>query len=168
MLRVAKKGIVLIEPNDQQIETRLKSSARNGFQFFKRAIINSLKKKLGKEPYYSYGNYEEAGNYVYTTSQREFDKVALGINLPWVAYKGLNDHYEEGYETEPAKTENELFTKAQRIIRQKDLAVKKGIQPYGMLVSIIGKSDLNTELENKLLESEFEVKHLSRNPYIDM
>ena len=46
--------------------------------------------------------YEEVGNFGYAISEREMEKVALGLGLPAVAFKGLNDRYEKGVEFERA------------------------------------------------------------------
>ncbi len=92
-LREARKGVVLLEPTDHYVFT-------NFFQAFFRGIllvVNALgvfKLFFGKE--IKRHTYEEVGNYVYKISEREMEKVALGLNLPCVAFKGLNIYHKDG------------------------------------------------------------------------
>ena len=91
MLRVSKKGILLIEPNDDFIsDSFLTGLSRN----IKMAIKRFLGKIANKH------SFEETGNFVYRVSQREMEKVALGLNYRCVAIKGYNDLYLEGSEYE--------------------------------------------------------------------
>jgi SAM-dependent methyltransferase len=71
MLRVAKRGIILIEPNDS-------TNAEN-------------KSYIGINDYQD--GYEEVGNYVYRISLRECLKAAWSLYLPCVIAKGFNDPY---------------------------------------------------------------------------
>ena len=88
MLRVAQKGVFLIEPNDQfPSEERV------------RAYVDDLNaNRKACFPQLDKDEYEGCGNYVYTISRRDMLKVALGLNLPQLAFKGLNDHYVKGCE----------------------------------------------------------------------
>lgn len=76
MLRVAKIGVVLIEPIDGYINSSL----------FEKILI-FLRNTLLKHPRHTY---EDSGNYVYKVSKREFEKIALGVRLPYLAFKGIN------------------------------------------------------------------------------
>ena len=76
-LRVARLGVLLIEPND--------------------ALIGSP----SLQPYVnvdSYSNsYEEVGNFLYRISLREILKSAWSLYLNTVIAKGFNDPYRDGY-----------------------------------------------------------------------
>lgn len=67
MIRVARKAVVLIEPQDPWADAPLM-------------------------PGPTIAGYETVGNYVYTVSRRELEKVALGLDLPAIAFKGIFDH----------------------------------------------------------------------------
>lgn len=166
MLRVAREGIVLIEPNDGVIESRHEANLFRGWEIFKRSMINSIKRSLGKPLFYPFGGYEEAGNFIYTISKREMEKVALGIDLPWVAFKGLNDNYEKGYETELAVDENPKFRSIQNKLRVANNRVARGKGNYALLVTVMGKNPLNQRTEDELKASDFSVYKLPRNTYI--
>lgn len=53
----------------------------------------------------------ECRNYVYRISKREIEKVALGLNLKKIAFKGFNTAYVEGCDYEKASKESKLLIK---------------------------------------------------------
>lgn len=166
MLRVARKGIVLIEPHDQMLSDQYSASVIEGWSFFKRTVVNALKKRLGKQVYRPEARYEESGNYVYTISKRDIEKVALGIDLPWISFCGLCDFYQAGYENELAEESNPLFRALKKRIQQSEEAAKSGAGKYNLLVSVIGKNQLGGSLKDGLQAEGYEVIELARNPYI--
>lgn len=127
---------------------------------------NLLKKFLGKSLYYEFGNYETVGNYVYSISEREIEKVALGFNYDLVAFKGLNDCYLEGVETEPKKDNGPLFQQVSKEIRDADIRVNKGKAMPGLLIAIIFKEMPSINCLNSLEKAGFIIKKLPENPYV--
>jgi ubiquinone/menaquinone biosynthesis C-methylase UbiE len=85
MLRVAKKAIVLIEPNDVR---------RNGIENF-------------IEDNDFLDSFEDVGNYKYQVSLREILKTAWALRLPHVGVIGFNDPY-----TKPLVYDTWLNTKS--------------------------------------------------------
>ena len=57
-----------------------------------------------------------SGNYVYTVSEREIEKLCLGLDLPHVYFKGLNDVYVPGGECVPAKWKSIEFLRMRLFI----------------------------------------------------
>jgi hypothetical protein len=89
MLRVAKQAVIFIEPNEHYFKPLTG-------QFLK-ILKNSIKKMIGKTVYHTdHSHYETVGNYIYTMSKREIEKVALGFKTTGHAYRYINDYYEEG------------------------------------------------------------------------
>jgi ubiquinone/menaquinone biosynthesis C-methylase UbiE len=90
MLRVGRKGVILLEPVDPYVY-------KNVFQALFRGLLALLnatgifKLLLGREV--KKHTYEEVGNYVYKISEREIEKTALGLNYPCIAFKGLNIYH---------------------------------------------------------------------------
>ncbi|WP_339787959.1 MAG: class I SAM-dependent methyltransferase [Imperialibacter sp.] len=165
MLRIAKKGLILIEPNDNAIRNtkhRLISSMVNLWQ----ALKNEFKLATGRHIYYEYGNYEPDGNYVYSISEREVEKIALGINLPAVAFKGMDDHYLEGVEYEKVADNGPLFKKVKNSISKAESLSKRGVKNYGLLIAIIFKVEIDTETKKALEAYGFRVDSLPRNPFV--
>lgn len=107
MLRVTKKGVVLIEPTDEYW-------ASSFIEVLVMNIKNFIKIILGKKVVRH--NYEEVGNYIYSISPREIEKVAVAMNFKAVAFKGINDYYQPGVEYEKATNNSKLFKKIKRKI----------------------------------------------------
>ena len=157
MLRVAKSGVLLIEPNDPYITDRLSIIL---FSYIK----NIIKKILGKEIIKH--SFEVTGNYVFSLSNREVEKVALGLNYKAVAFKGFNDAYFLGVEYEKMSDKGPLQKKVKRSINLKNLLCKLGFLHYRKYVSIIFKKEPSKELLQRLVDEGYEIIQLPDNPYI--
>ena len=166
MLRVAKKAVILIEPQDRNIlipsRFRLRTLLVRGFQVLK----NEGKRALGKEPFYSYGNYEEVGNYVYSISERELEKVSLGLNYEYLSFKEMNDFYISGVENEKKEENAPLFKQINKQIQKMDAQTKKGLTKASLLVAIIHKSSPTPSLLKGLEQAGFHNRKLPRNPHM--
>lgn len=159
MLRVAKRGVILIEPNDHFIFSSLNEIV---FRF----ALNKIKCMLGKKP--SRGNdFEEVGNYVYRISEREIEKVAVGLNYAAVAFKGLNDCYFKGVEYEKVPEKGKLFKKVKFRIRLQDVFAKLKIRKHTVLVAAILKKGPSGDLKKRLHQHKYKIVDLPQNPYID-
>ena len=166
MLRVAKKGIVFIEPNDENIIIPQTQSFSSAFFWLKQSFKNLIKKQMKKPAYYNQGNYEDVGNYVYSISEREIEKIALGLNYEMVAFKGINDFYIAGVEHEPAVNGNILFEKIKKEILRFDNLVKNGNKKYGLLTAIIFKEMPSENCVKEMKEMGYKVTKLTKNPYL--
>lgn len=157
MLRVAKKGIVLIEPNDKYVENTIMQT------FF--SNLKKIYKKLTKK--YNKHQYEESGNYIFSTSRREIEKVSLGLNYKTVAFKGINDFYFKGVEHEKISNPGPLYKKINILLTLSNTLCKVGFEDYKILISIIFKKDISGPLADELSNHGYDVVKLPRNPYID-
>jgi len=153
MIRVARKGIILIEPFDYYSSNKFK-------------ILDYLKYKvkslLGKPVK---DTYEKVGNYVYTLSLREFEKISLGLNYPGLAYRGINDHYIAGIEQDKLGSNSMNEIKVKSIIWMKDTLAKLRLMNYNLIVVAIIKDDLKTEMK-ECVNKTFKILDLPRNPYV--
>lgn len=170
MLRVAKRGVVLIEPNESPVLGGLKFIFK---RIVKRVMLLCRCASRLRTPdtsvFLPYGNtYETCGNYVYTLSEREVEKVALGMNLPAAAFMGLNDWYIKGVEQELYGSNGPLESAIKREINKADQRARRGLNlgaPF-ILVSCIFKSSPTAAERNALTEAGFRVVDLMRNPFI--
>jgi ubiquinone/menaquinone biosynthesis C-methylase UbiE len=160
MLRVAKRGIVLIEPMDKNINF----SKENIFTKSIRGLINTLQLQL--KGIHKYENFEEVGNYIFTTSERELNKIALALNLHHTYYKKQNDHFIPGAENEKLASHGPLFQKISSKIRRLDMLSKLGVIQYGLLTSIIAKEKFTNECIGKMKSRSFDSYDLPVNPYL--
>lgn len=143
MLRVTKEGVVLIEPNDPCYV------CHNPAKFW--------------EVVTKYNHFEEI-NYVYTISARELIKVAIGIGLPTIAFKGFNDSYIKGVEYEKLSEDSELFKKIKEGIEEQDRKCEQHLQSYGRFTAIIFKKQPNEAARTDLVNQGFNVIDLPQNP----
>jgi ubiquinone/menaquinone biosynthesis C-methylase UbiE len=154
MLRVAKKGVILFEPND-----RAHSPIRR---------LVRVAKRLSRRPasHIDASAYEDSGNYVYTVSPREIEKVALGIDLPQICFKGFNDWYVAGLEFEPAdRARSKLYRKMRLIIAFRDLLCSLGLDVPMALMACLLKERLPAETRARMEANGWRVVDLPRNPY---
>ncbi len=159
MIRVSKKAIILIEPND-------KKDAPIALKLIRQLKI-VIKQMLGrKTPSIDTWNYETIGNYIYSISPREFEKVALGLNMPGFAYCYYNDYYEKGVEFAKADAKSPVYKQVLKKIRKADLKCKLGLEVYTSIVTIIFKQKPTGEELSKLKESGFTIVDLPKNPYV--
>lgn len=156
MLRVAKKGAVLIEPNDDYVSSFFVEVL---FRNFKGLIKIALGKKVIKH------SYEDVGNYCYTISKREIEKVALGMNFKAVAFKGIHSYYIKGVEYEEVTNNGKLFKKVKRRIALYNLLTRLKLQQHSVLTAIIFKETINPELKKALNNIGYEIIILPDNPY---
>jgi ubiquinone/menaquinone biosynthesis C-methylase UbiE len=170
LLRVARRGVVLIEPD----ETPILASPRHLVKMMvKSALIRlGLGQRFGDRATSIIDTgvnwYEEVGNFGYAISRREMERVALGLDLPHVAFLGLNDAYEPGVEDEPATEDSALFRRIRGDIAAQDRQSQRGLSRTRpkLLVAMIFKETLDPALRAALSTAGYEVRDLPRNPYL--
>ena len=153
MLRVAKKGAILIEPND----------APSGFQSAILGIV--FRKRLKRRGKY-FNSFEESGNYVYKISERELEKVALGLGLSNIAFKGIDDFYIKGVEYEKLSEFSLIFIKVKLALLVMEILYKLKFRQRSLLVAIIFKDNPTNNTRRKLIDRGFKIIDLPKNPYL--
>ncbi len=157
MLRVARKGIVLLEPNDILVPSTYLQSVTYGLKYLIRQLIG---KPINKHVY------ETSGNYMYTLSRREIEKFSLGVGLTCVAYHGINDCYLPGVEQELVDDDSELFKQVKNRIKKSDLLTRLGLKANDLLAVILFVTPPDTELRHSLTSAGYMVVDLPENPYL--
>jgi len=159
MLRVSKLGIVLIEPLDDQVHTTLLGR-----------LIPIIKKCLGKSYNKNGHKFEEVGNYVFSISERELEKVQLGMHRRFIAYKYINDCYEPGFEfvklNSTDKADIKKIRKAKFVIKTRDFLSRLNLITPHLLAAILFKEEPSSKLVYHLKKSGWRFKTLPRNPYL--
>ena len=159
MLRVAKHGVVLIEPFDSWVGgSALSAFARNCF-----AAIRLLTGKKTERH-----GYEPIGNYQYTLSVREMEKVAVAMNFPAIAHLHLNSFYRPGVEFAAldGPGRSRLYFQAKCMLWLKNTLSQLGLIPYGLVVVVIFKSNPTTDATHTLQAGGFSFEKLPANPYL--
>ena len=154
MLRVSKKAVALIEPNDRTIintfRGRVFSTSMN--------ILRRLRKKSIEE-------FEPVGNYIYSISPRDIEKIAWALRYPLIAFAKFNDHYSEGLENEPANSSSKLFNKVKLLINIKDFLSRAGLLQENLICVIIFKEEPTIKVLEKLKNKNFEIRRIPNDPY---
>jgi Flp pilus assembly protein TadD/ubiquinone/menaquinone biosynthesis C-methylase UbiE len=112
MIRVAKKGVVLVEPQDPYIDLPVLGGIHQEF-------------------------FEEEGNYIYSLSRRELEKVVLGLKLPAVGFKNICDSFVTGMENELAVDSNPQFVDFVNSVRSLEQRCARGEDKYNMLLAVV-------------------------------
>ena len=159
MLRVSKKAVVLVEPNDRRdkrVPERLVDVAKR-----------TIKRIIGKPILHpETWNFEVSGNYIYTVSKNEIEKVCLGLQLPAVGFYYYNDYYEEGVEFQKAEPGNKVFQRVQKKIARDDRKCRLGLLTYQGIIAILFKESPDKTLKEGLEKSGFNIIDLPVNPYL--
>lgn len=148
MLRVAKQGVVIQEPNDINMSFAPILWLRSLLDRFD----TSLLQKIWKNQY----SYEVVGNFVYKISYREFEKMAVALDLPCIAVAGLNSMMNFRW-AEPEKLKRKKATA--------DFLSKLGILPYQHLTIIVFKKMPSEATIEQLKSKDYKVYKLPKNPY---
>ena len=158
MLRVARKAVLLIEPRDYLIDhgpvrlsgpigmiKGLRVWARNRLNIKMKDCSLASRFLLGDKPHY-----EEVGNYMYSISSREIEKVSLGLNLPSIALNGVNDHFEPRLVRHAADESVPEFQNLKKRLDDADKKNSAGIGSSSLLLAIIFKEAPSDDLRSHL------------------
>lgn len=160
MIRVCKKGIVIIEPQDPISKMPL--------LLFMVNTLNSIKGNLGSSIWKNRFSYEPVGNFVYKVSEREFEKFAAGLNLPMVAFKRINPNfYFSGAEGITADNRSKKFRSIYLKKSILDLLLKLKIIPGQVLSAIIFKETPTAEELQYLKKEGYKLQNIPKNPYLN-
>jgi ubiquinone/menaquinone biosynthesis C-methylase UbiE len=158
MMRVAKKAVVLIEPNDTYFSESI---------FF---MIRIFKKVIGMRKNFStrHGSYEEgSANYIYPITRRELENVALALNFDLIVFKGINDFYVKGGEYEKITDNGKIQNTIKKKIRISDVLCKLCLKDYGLLGATIFKEKPSDNMIKEMMDRKMEIRFLSKNHYIN-
>jgi SAM-dependent methyltransferase len=157
MIRVAQKGIVIIEPQDPVLKMPVLLWLSNIL-----ASKNKLLNKVWKNQF----SYEPVGNFVYKVSERELEKFAAGLNLPLVAFKAINPHfYSKTLDGMSVNSKSRAFflIKAKKWVL--DILLKLRVIP-GQVLSVVVFKQMPDEQTIKQLRSDgYRLVTVPKNPY---
>ena len=162
--RVCRKGVILIEPNDQL------THKSNMFSNLIKSFYYVLKKirglKVNKDSY----SFEEVGNFIFTTNSRELEKFLLGMHYRHIGLIELNDHYIKGVEYLDLSDRN--FRNQIKIlifkllIFSKEFLTKLKLLNNSININILFKESPNFALLNQMRIYKWKYKELPLNPYL--
>ena len=157
--RVSRKGVILIEPNDQ---------IAGGFNLWKK-ITFFLKKLQKKRVNINDYNFEEVGNFIFTLNIREIEKFLLAMHYRNLAFIYMNDYYFKGIEDIKLNSNKIkdlfliLFLKFVIILRDIFCLIK--ISKPSILCVAILKDNPEKETYMKAKKCKWKIRKLPKNPY---
>jgi ubiquinone/menaquinone biosynthesis C-methylase UbiE len=153
MLRVARKGVFLIEPDDSPsgVQSRVMRFMGRG----KPSPIGGF-----------FNSFENAGNYVYKISPREIEKAALALQLPELAYTGIDDLYLKGVEYLNAGKFSFTFLAIKAVLFLMDVIYKLGMRKRSLLIAIVFKEKPVKVARRRLCDAGFKLVDLPANPFL--
>lgn len=160
MLRVSKKAVFLLaEPLDISTKIPVLMALKNVCDKINPNLIN----KIWKNRY----SFETVGNYVFKVSEREFEKIAMGIALPCMAIKSfqifLSHKPIDGALDQPPNVR--FKNRVARHVGWRNFLDKIGILPANSLSCILFKT-IPTDAERGDLEKMgFKFQFFPKNPY---
>jgi len=161
MIRVSKKAAILIEPIDILSKMPMLLFLKNLCDRISPTLIN----KIWKNRF----SYENVGNYVFKVSAREVEKMAMGMGLPCVAFKGLTiDISQTNKELLYQTPANEKFwAKVKRKSNIRNFISRLHLLPYGHLCAVVFSQAPTNEMRQRLTNEGFSILDLPVNPYIE-
>jgi 2-polyprenyl-3-methyl-5-hydroxy-6-metoxy-1,4-benzoquinol methylase len=161
MLRVSKMAAILVaEPIDILSKMASLMVVKNVLDRINPLLIN----KLWKNRF----SFETVGNYVFKVSEREMEKIAMGIGLPFIAFKRLNifatHETIEGLGDVPLN--QKVYKRIRRKLALRNLVSAMGIIPYGSLGCVLFKEQPTGEVIRKMKDQGFITLQLPANPYL--
>jgi ubiquinone/menaquinone biosynthesis C-methylase UbiE len=148
MMRVARRGVVLIEPID---DVKI-------LQCFR-----TLAKKVLRGD--SQHEFEKSGNFLYRTGIREIRKLMMAMGGEVFAFKGINDFSIPRLRSCPARGWNLGNVGTRLGVRVQDALTGLGLLGYGLGCIIIFNGCPGENILRALRRSGFDVFHLPKNPY---
>lgn len=161
MIRVSKSATILVtEPIDIVSKMSLLLFIKNICDKVHPLLIN----KIWKNRF----SWETVGNYVFKISEREIEKIAMGIGLPCIAFKRYDNF--KSHETIEGLFDVPINKKLYRNIKLK-LAIRSfisslGIIPHGSLCCILFKEQPGERVVRGMKDLGFTIISLPKNPYL--
>jgi ubiquinone/menaquinone biosynthesis C-methylase UbiE len=157
MVRVAKKGIVVIEPQDPVSKIPLLLLLQN---------LLASRPRLLQKVWPNRFSFEPVGNFVYKVSEREFEKLVAGLHLPLVAFKHINPNfYFRGADSIAVNSKDRRFLSIKRKKQFLDLLVRLKIIPGQVLATVIFKEVPHENTIKALITEGYKLVNIPANPY---
>jgi hypothetical protein len=161
MIRVSRNATILLtEPIDILSKMSLLVLIKNICDKIHPLLIN----KLWKNRF----SWETVGNYVFKVSAREIEKIAMGMGLPYIAFK----RYEifathkniDGLSDVPLN--QKLYRKIKVKLALRSLVSSLGIVPHSSLCCVVFKEQPSEAIIRHMKEKGFVTLQLPANPYL--
>ena len=148
MLRVARIGVVLIEPIDG---TCLLDGLKRGVKVLLRGNTEM--------------NFETSGNYIYRIDIDEIAKLMTAAGELFIAYRRFNDFYVSGLGEDKAAPGSRGLRLTRLGIGVQDMLCRAGLLAWGLAATVVLKGQPYPEIVAALKRGGFTIRALPVNPY---
>ena len=161
MIRVSKTAAILVtEPIDILSKMSLLVLVKNICDKIHPLFIN----KVWKNRF----SWETVGNYVFKISEREIEKIAMGIGLPCIAFKRY-DHFKSHTQIDgmlDVPINQKLYKKIKLKLALRSFISSLGIIPHGSLCCVVFKEQPDEKVKLGMKNLGFSIIQLPKNPYL--
>jgi SAM-dependent methyltransferase len=160
MIRVAKTAAIIVEPVDPMVAMPVMIWLKNICDRLNPFLIN----KIWKNRF----SWETVGNYVFKISEREVEKIAMGIGLPCIAFRKCNVVHSNLVEKDQFEIPLNQAKKSKAIsrTRKRDFLCWLGLIPYNTLCAVVFKEMPDEKLQKAMKDIGYKVLPLPPNPYL--
>ncbi len=148
MLRVARVGVVLLEPIDG---TRVLDGLRYAFKVLVRGDRET--------------RFEVSGNYIYRINIDEIAKLMTAVGQTHIAYRCFNDFYMPGLGADPASGTSRGHLLTRLGLGVQDLLCRAGLLAWGLAAVVVFKGRPAPELVAAMERGGYTIRALPVNPY---
>lgn len=149
MLRVARVGVVLIEPLDNPM-------LLDGVKRLLKRLIRGDREM----------QFEPSGNFLYRLNIRELGKLMTAMGGEDMAFKGINDFFHARLGSYDARGINVGSVVTRLGVAVQNVLSRLGLLGYGLGCVVVFKRDAGQETLASLRQAGFERIELPKNPYV--
>ena len=161
MIRCSKKAAIIIEPIDV--------IAKMPLLLFVKNILDRINPMLINKIWRNRFSFEIVGNYVFKITEREVEKIAMGMGLPCIAFKRTNVFVNLKLEDNIVKEtpiNKTAWKKLQRRIKLRNFISLLKIIPHNHLCCVVFKSKPSEGTLMKMKKMGYVFINLPENPYL--
>ena len=158
MLRVAREGVVLIEPHYNHLALH-----RIGVKWLVRHLLRRLIGRYRVPDFHVMPaeEYEASGNFVFRLNPYELAQIARSAGVPTLVLGYSHFFYQTGCEKITGTALRELIAQKQCDFHRSD--EKYGIDSRPLLIALLWKTPLSSDFDRALKENGFKIFSLSNS-----
>lgn len=161
MIRCSKKASIIIEPIDIITKMPLLLFIKNVLDRINPMWIN----KIWRNRF----SFEKVGNYIFKISEREIEKIAMGMGFPCIAFKRINFKLDLKLDKSvllQTPMDERAWKKVQRSIRLINIFSNLKIIPFNHLCCVVFKTRPSDDTRKSMSKLGYVIIDLPANPYL--